>query len=284
LNAIEISVIYSSFFFIIKNLFVPTERGLMHGYVYTTKSVDLQDMTKRGERVSYTFCGDGATEDSTLDSDGLVKVGERVKKGDVLAAYKDNITGKISTIPHKSNEEAVVDQVRVLGSTAKGGENVPMQRASIKLRYQRLPTIGDKFASRHGQKGVLSQLWPQDSMPFTDSGMIPDILFNPHGFPSRMTIGMLIERSAISQLFFFNFFLPFLLLFVLSAFLKFKQYLSNFVCQFVVWLLRPALFTANSRTRPHSDLTKTTEPSIILPPSSRRLDILTTAQKPCTRV
>lgn len=138
----------------------------------------------------------------TVDMDGLPKIGQLVRSGDAVAVYhevpKESDAG--STRPqnkvfvYKGSEEAYIEEVRLLGT--ESGDSKPMQQISIKYRIPRSPNIGDKFSSRHGQKGVCSQKWPAVDMPFTESGMQPDIIINPHAFPSRMTIGMFVESLA----------------------------------------------------------------------------------------
>ncbi|PVD31138.1 hypothetical protein C0Q70_10416 [Pomacea canaliculata] len=164
------------------------ERGFAHGCIYKTVEVDL---TQKHDG-SYVFgCKQGGTEG--LDPDGLPPVGKLLQDGDPHYSYINIQTGAVKVDLYKGSESAFVQQVKVLGSETGQG---PLNRVIIVLRIPRNPTIGDKFSSRHGQKGVCSMLWPAEDMPFTESGMTPDIIFNPHGFPSRMTIGMMIESMA----------------------------------------------------------------------------------------
>ncbi len=100
-----------------------------------------------------------------LDEDGLVHIGQRIEFGDPLYCVIDDTNKRAKIVKHKNLEPAIVDTIRII-SPSKGGDDNELQLMFLTLRYNRNPVIGDKFSSRHGQKGVLSVLWPQENMPF----------------------------------------------------------------------------------------------------------------------
>ncbi|XP_051928915.1 DNA-directed RNA polymerase I subunit RPA2 isoform X2 [Hippocampus zosterae] len=169
------------------------ERGFAHGCIYKTEMVDLAKQARGQDGVVFGTKPGDPKVNRQLDADGLPPVGAMLRYGDPFYSYINLNTGQAFVSFYKSPEACVVDNIKVCGNDTGTGS---FKRVCITMRVPRNPTIGDKFASRHGQKGILSRLWPAEDMPFSESGLSPDILFNPHGFPSRMTIGMLIESMA----------------------------------------------------------------------------------------
>ncbi|MGH1565938.1 MAG: DNA-directed RNA polymerase subunit B, partial [Nitrosopumilus sp.] len=136
-----------------------------------------------------------------LEEDGVVAAEAPIKGGDILIGktspprfmeeYREfESTGpyrRDTSIGVRPSEAGVIDTV-VMTQSNEGGKMY-----KIRARDMRIPEIGDKFASRHGQKGVLGILAKAEDLPYTANGMSPDVLINPHAFPSRMTVGMMME-------------------------------------------------------------------------------------------
>nr|UXY87606.1 rpa2 [Cryptomonas curvata] len=136
------------------------------------------------------------TNHNFIFKDGLPNQQDHVSRGDPLYLDGENNKGfdkKKISICYNGQEKTIVEKIKLI---SKLNEKKKILKYSVKLRCRRRPIIGDKFASRHGQKGVLSLDYSVSDLPFSELGIIPDIIFNPHGFPSRMTIGLILESLA----------------------------------------------------------------------------------------
>jgi DNA-directed RNA polymerase subunit B len=137
-----------------------------------------------------------------LESDGIIEPEIDVNEEDVLIgkvsppkflseAREITIRSKKeSSVSLKQGEKGTVESVFI---TEDDEGNKVVQ---VKVRDLRIPEIGDKFATSHGQKGVVGIIIDEDDIPFTSKGIKPDIIFNPHGLPSRKTVGYLLEILA----------------------------------------------------------------------------------------
>ncbi len=184
------------------------ERGLFRSFYFRTyettrkrywsgqvDDITIPDPAVRGHR------GEQAYKD--LGENGIINPETRVESDSVLV-------GKVSPLRFLSAEEfaAGIENKRETSVTLRHGEKGVVdkilitetqdanQLIKISIRDERIPELGDKFASRHGQKGVVSLLVPQEDMPFARDGTVPDLIFNPHAIPSRMTVGHLLELIA----------------------------------------------------------------------------------------
>jgi len=146
------------------------------------------DSVKRKADVDYTL----------LDATGIISVNSLVKDDTVLVGHLAPIqspTGQITghrdmSIVTKRGQHGRVDAVYTY-ATQDGRRGV-----KIRIVEERTPIIGDKMASRHSQKGTVGQILAEEDMPFTARGIRPDLIFNPHGIPTRMTAGQFIEAAS----------------------------------------------------------------------------------------
>ena len=129
---------------------------------------------------------------SELNEYGLIKE-------NTLLDDKKVIIGKVNTNLNNPNtyiDASITPKKGQLGFVDKSfitdGEE-GFRIAKVRIREERIPAMGDKFCSRCGQKGTIGIIIPEDNMPFTEDGIRPDLIINPHALPSRMTIGQLVE-------------------------------------------------------------------------------------------
>lgn len=182
------------------------DRGLFRSFYYRAymekeESLGMQQLSMFEKPSRETTIKMRQSSYEKLDDDGFCAPGTRVTEGDIIVgkttslppdaqefgARTDRHEKRDTSHAMKTNEVGLIDQVMV--TEDEKGERM----VKVRIRSTRVPQMGDKFASRHGQKGTVGITYRGEDMPFTAQGIVPDLVINPHAIPSRMTIGHLVE-------------------------------------------------------------------------------------------
>ena len=178
------------------------DRGLFQATIYhTEKDEDKKingDEEIRGKPDKNKTKGMKFGNYSKINNQGVIPENSIIENGDIIISkmipIKENRNDHTKLIKYedlsrtyKTNEDCYVDKNYI----DRNGEGYNF--CKVRIRAMRKPVIGDKFSSRHGQKGTIGNIIPECDMPFTAEGVKPDIMINPHAIPSRMTIAQLKE-------------------------------------------------------------------------------------------
>jgi DNA-directed RNA polymerase II subunit RPB2 len=138
-----------------------------------------------------------------IDENGLPIIGSHIHEHDAFLG-KYSIQENVEIVDEYGNEaktKTYTDRSEIADKTTAGTidkvllfkNSKGLNEVKIRMRKFRIPELGDKLCSRHGQKGVCGMIMSHEDMPFTKDGLVPDIIINPHAFPTRLTIGHLME-------------------------------------------------------------------------------------------
>lgn len=179
------------------------ERGLFTGSYFSNERVELEPKEEICEPNHSNTRDFNSNANYSKLVNGIVREGTILEEGDVIIAKRIPIDDDLVDGQYKYIDKSIIYKSAEPGIVQKVLEPVRNQNdvriCKVIWRNVRPVSVGDKFSSRHGQKGVCGMLYPQSDMPFTKSGLIPDVILNPHCMPSRMTIGQMIE-SLFSKL------------------------------------------------------------------------------------
>ncbi|RNC58276.1 putative DNA-directed RNA polymerase polypeptide [Trypanosoma cruzi] len=180
------------------------DRGYGRCVVLRKHEVDLERLPN-GEYEIILPPDSNAGKCKALNSDGIASKGAIVRQFDILVNKYTPVASlepRPNPLVYKYPQPAVVDHVVILPPGDSERSMDVEQKIKVITREVRVPEPGDKFSSRHGQKGVVGLITDGVNMPFNEKGISPDMIMNPHGFPSRMTVGKLLElvSSKVSAL------------------------------------------------------------------------------------